>query len=281
MTVRSYSSINEYLDENLHFLEKKEAVNNLLIGIPSSLKNIKDLHPYPVLLSVLNGNEVVFTSVQTPPKNLLIYGLEKSCALAIEQLIDFILKNKITLPGVIGPKNIATVFAEKWRVKKQAEWKVNFEQLVYRLDKMEKIKYVNGFLRKATMQELDFLAEWAYFFTKEAMGDGDRKEAAERTKNTIKKGNLFLWENGGKVVSMAGVSRPTRNGITVNYVYTPKKYRGYGYATSCVAKLSERMLEKYRFCTLFTDQANPTSNSIYLKIGYKPIEEFRQINFTG
>jgi uncharacterized protein len=48
--------------------------------------------------------------------------------------------------------------------------------------------------------------------------------------------------------------------------------RNRGYAASCVATLTKLMLDSgKKFCCLYTDLANPTSNSIYQKIGYQPI----------
>jgi predicted GNAT family acetyltransferase len=71
---------------------------------------------------------------------------------------------------------------------------------------------------------------------------------------------------------MAGLSGKTRHGIRVNLVYTPPNLRKKGYATACVAALTQRMLDSDKqFCCLYTDLANPTSNSIYQKIGYQPI----------
>jgi predicted GNAT family acetyltransferase len=35
-----------------------------------------------------------------------------------------------------------------------------------------------------------------------------------------------------------------------------------------------------KFCFLFTDQANPTSNSIYQKIGYEPVCDFHEYTFS-
>ena len=34
-----------------------------------------------------------------------------------------------------------------------------------------------------------------------------------------------------------------------------------------------------RFCCLYTDRANPTSNSIYAKVGYRPIRDDEEIAF--
>jgi predicted GNAT family acetyltransferase len=79
---------------------------------------------------------------------------------------------------------------------------------------------------------------------------------------------------------MAAVSRPTPNGISVSLVYTPPEKRGNGYASACVAALSQRQLDAgKRFCTLFTDLSNSTSNALYQRVGYRPLAEFVEIRF--
>ena len=58
--------------------------------------------------------------------------------------------------------------------------------------------------------------------------------------------------------------------IRADLVSTPPRNKGY--ASSGVAILTKRMLDNgKRFCCLFTDLANPTSNSIYQRIGYGEI----------
>ena len=58
-------------------------------------------------------------------------------------------------------------------------------------------------------------------------------------------------------------------------MYTPPELRGRGYATALTAELSQRLLDGRlfeggrRFCFLYTDLANPTSNAIYERIGYR------------
>ncbi len=64
----------------------------------------------------------------------------------------------------------------------------------------------------------------------------------------------------------------TPHGIRISGVYTPPEWRGHGYASACVAHLSQRMLDDGRsFCFLFADLDNPTSNDIYQQIGYRPV----------
>ena len=80
---------------------------------------------------------------------------------------------------------------------------------------------------------------------------------------------------------MAGQGPHSSHGITVNLVYTPPELRGRGYASACVAALSQQLLDAgWEFCTLYTDLANPTSNSIYQRIGYRPVCDSNEYHFA-
>jgi predicted GNAT family acetyltransferase len=66
----------------------------------------------------------------------------------------------------------------------------------------------------------------------------------------------------------------TPSGIRIGPVYTPPELRGRGYASALVAELTRRLIAGGRqFCFLFTDLANPTSNSIYQRVGYRPVTD--------
>jgi predicted GNAT family acetyltransferase len=81
-------------------------------------------------------------------------------------------------------------------------------------------------------------------------------------------------------VSLAGYGGPTRHGIRIGPVYTPPAERRRGYASACVAALSQQLLDRgRRFCFLFTDLANPTSNHIYQQIGYRPVSDVDEYRF--
>ena len=56
--------------------------------------------------------------------------------------------------------------------------------------------------------------------------------------------------------------------------------RNRGYATACVAELSQKILDQgNRYACLFTDLANPPSNHIYHEIGYKPIIDLQVFRY--
>ena len=63
-------------------------------------------------------------------------------------------------------------------------------------------------------------------------------------------------------------------------MYTPPPARGRGYASALVAEASQLQLDAgRRFCFLFTDLANPTSNHIYQAIGYEPVRDVDEYRF--
>lgn len=70
-------------------------------------------------------------------------------------------------------------------------------------------------------------------------------------------------------------------GRRINLVYTLPDLRRRGHATAAVAALTKRMLDSGgRYCCLYSDLANPTSNSVYRRIGYRPVCDIDQYSFS-
>ena len=68
----------------------------------------------------------------------------------------------------------------------------------------------------------------------------------------------------------------------LNPVFTPSQFRRRGYASAVTAALSQILLDAgYRFCSLFTDLANPTSNKIYQQIGYRSVCDVDAYRFSA
>ena len=64
-------------------------------------------------------------------------------------------------------------------------------------------------------------------------------------------------------------------------VYTPLGQRGHGYASAAVAAACQRVLDGGgTACVLYADTANPTSNAIYRRIGFEPVEDGREWVFS-
>lgn len=72
---------------------------------------------------------------------------------------------------------------------------------------------------------------------------------------------------------MAGLSEPVSGVARVGPVYTPTERRNSGYTSALVAGVSRGIRTTGQRCMLYTDLANPTSNSIYRALGYRAVAE--------
>ncbi len=271
----------EFLNLAHPLLVKEEATNGLLLGRTLHLSKT----PHEDLMSsyflVQKDGVPVLAGIQTPPYNLILSTAEEEQASLY--LFDCTLQKKRRFPGVIGPRPICLPFAQNYTQAYGLDFKIDMQQLVYQLDEvLPATRQEEGSLRLAEEEDLPMLTQWMKAFVEEAMRQVESEEKAKMAaERKIDRSEIYLWEVNGQVVSMAGIARPTYNGIAVNYVFTPKVFRKRGYAEACVRALSTLMLQNgFQFCTLFTDELYPTSNAVYKRIGYRQVASFYNINFV-
>jgi len=228
--------------------------------------------------------EVAAAAIMTPPFGLLVYSKSSDCAPGLRAIAHDLTAADWSLPSVNGPEPVCTEFAAIWSEIKGVESQVAVAERSFALRQVIHPTYSPGHLRQATMDELDLLAQWFMDFTNEALPEMYRNslsQSRERIQGRIEQGFVYVWEDG-ECVSFAGLSRPTPRSIAIGPVYTPPQFRGKGYASSCVAQLSQLQLDQGRsFCTLFTDLTNPTSNKIYQNIGYRPVCDYTVYTFKN
>ena len=273
MKLRVFKNPIDYLNHVQSFLESNEAVNNLSLGILHRLvRQYKNEEmKKDVFLATVEAEEIVLSMIQTPPHNLAVAGRGKSSDEVLHFAAEKILLEK-TIPGVLGETHLVDSFSNQYCRLTNQRRTIHMNQRIYQLDEVKSPKPVRGRIRKATIEDKRLVTEWIQKFT-EAMGQpATTEESLKRAVQFIEDETVALWDVDGEVVSMANETRPTANGMTINFVYTPPQYEKNGYASACVAELSQLILDRgYSFCSLYTDLSNPTSNSIYMKIGYKPV----------
>lgn len=249
----------------------REAEHNLMLGLTRSLlKNPSEVPPYHAL--VLKNGQAIAAALRTPPYNLLLSHIADEDALGL--LAFNVLNHYKTLPGVHGTQ--AKTFALIWeQIAKQVPF-LAANQRLYRLDSVNLPTGIAGQMRFATDSDHDLLLQWIGAFYADIEDDDERTpEQNQRVLDRFTPDNgagIVLWEVDGQPVSMAGYNSPTPHGIRISSVYTPPEHRAHGYASACVAHLSQYLLENgFEFCCLYTDLSNPTSNHIYQQIGYTPV----------
>ncbi|MEV0411854.1 GNAT family N-acetyltransferase [Streptomyces sp. NPDC050448] len=129
-----------------------------------------------------------------------------------------------------------------------------------------------GRARLATPADLPLLLDWAGAFKRETGEPGGPSEVFLRDR--LSYGGMLLWEDAAAPVSMAGFFRPIGSVSRVGPVYTPPELRGRGYAAGVTHAVSEAAYAAGASeVLLYTDLANPTSNGIYRRLGYTPVED--------
>ena len=155
------------------------------------------------------------------------------------------------------------------------------EQRIYQAASVSLPNVAPGQLRTATDNDLEVMQQWTYSFVRECGLNHDLATIRKLVKNSVNMGNRYIWEVNGNPATMASVGGPTPSGIRISSVYTPRELRGQGYGSSAVFSLTNKMLSQgKRFCFLYTDLANATSNSIYQRIGYSPVSDSTHHSFA-
>jgi drug/metabolite transporter (DMT)-like permease/predicted GNAT family acetyltransferase len=275
-----HDDIDDFEAHALDFLSAREAEHNLFLGICSQIRARQYRDPY--LVTVEDGERIVAAAFRTPPFPLGLSQIDASGA--VELIAEHAHETFGTLPGFHGPKVDAGIFAELWSRLSGQRAQLKMEQRIYEAAKVHAPEKVPGTFRPADENDRATLINFLEHFTADtgapAMLSGDDWVDLRLAQDA--RAGVWLWEDGGRTVSMAGYSGPTPHGIRVNAVYTPPELRGRGYASACVAALTKMLLDTgRRFCFLYTDLSNPTSNSIYQRIGYRPISDVDEYQFDA
>ena len=290
MLYQSYQSVSEYLMDVEAFLLLNEVKNNLPLGILYKIeeKNKNSREDAPLLGRITAAGENILLTIMTPPRDLVIAGSSQADPVQLEEAVNLAAAELssparcLNLPGVLGEKLLAEAFRDAWVSRTGLDSKLVMEQRIFKLEKVKPVQKSPGKLRPARTAELDLLTDWYINFCQESLNkDPSEEESRESLEKAIQETRLYCWEIEDRPVCSVSKSRILKTTAAIAFVYTPKDMRKQGYATSAVAELSQKILEEgYQSCCLFTDLANPTSNSIYRRIGYHPVCDFNLYKFT-
>lgn len=276
MKVYRYQDANQFYDRVKDYLLRDEALHNrLLVFCHSLIHNPEAFEEKPLLATVEAEGDILAVAMRTPSRNLLLSKIQDFAAVeAIAQDLHLIQ----SLPGVTAPMNEAKAFAETWRSLTGQSYQLIKRLRTFQLEKVQPISSAHGNLRIATEADRELLLRWYEAFSLETSG-GIESDPKRWIEHTLQQSTAYIWQD--KIpVSIACRGGITPKGASINMVYTPPEYRKKGYASACVATLSQTLLNQgYKYCFLFTDLANPTSNHIYQAVGYQPVNDWYDYSF--
>jgi GNAT superfamily N-acetyltransferase len=265
----------QYLDRVGGFLRQQPVEHSVLLSTAASYAGTQVAGAESNLwLWVEDGTEVVAAAQHTPPHGAYV---STGLAEAMRALARILWQLRPGLPGVAGLDTSPQEFADEWSRLGGPKATPTMGLGLYAADEVNIPSGIPGQLRLATDADAWLLRGWADQFWAEA---GARAYGNDEIGPRIKTGLLFVWEVDDVVVSMAAVTVAQGGVSRVGLVYTPAQNRRRGFASGCVASLTQRELAvPGRTCMLYTDLANPTSNTIYQEVGYRRAGDAVELRF--
>ena len=260
-------------------LAADEARHTVMLGVLEALVRTPGRYAESALWVCERDGVAEAAALRTPPYHAVV--ARPASAEALERLVEAVVRDCPDLPGLNGARPEADEFAAAWVRRAGGRARERMQLRLHRLETLEQVPQAPGELRDAGPDDRELLLDWMTAFSAEAGLQGGRDELAAGIDARLGAPlGLLLWEDEGRIVSFAGSSNSSPGVARVGPVYTPPDLRGRGYATTLVWRLTRDLLEAgVHTVVLFTDQANPTSNSIYRRIGYRPVCEAVELDF--
>jgi uncharacterized protein len=169
------------------------------------------------------------------------------------------------------------MFAGQWSERSKSSATPFQGNRLYELLEIGEFPDTEGKLRQAGPQERSLMILWTRAFQHE-IGESDN-DTELRVDRGLAAGQLWLWDRRAETVSMVVSREPLYGVVRLSGVYTPPEKRKHGFAAACVGALSKQLRDAGYRCILYTDLGNPTSNSIYRRIGYRAVAEALRYRF--
>jgi GNAT superfamily N-acetyltransferase len=218
------------------------------------------------------GTGVTGFAVQSPPgMRVVLARMDDAAARAIADAVD-------DVPGAQGDAAVAATFAGRYTLRQHIAVTDVDPGRLYELTRVEPVAAPPGAARLATSADHELVTEWVIAFGADTHDPSASKRASAEVGRLIALGGFWIWDDDGPAC-IVGAKRPAAGVGRIGPVYTPPERRGQGYATGCVARASEVLVEQGLRCVLYTQLSNPTANAIYHRIGYQPIGEVLSYGF--
>jgi predicted GNAT family acetyltransferase len=214
--------------------------------------------------------QVAGAFVHTPPYGVLLGPAPVAAAASlVEALADR------PLSGANGPAEVAQAFADAYPATAHERRR----ECLYRLGELVEPPAIAGRAVVASAEHRPVLVEWYGAFARE-VGEPDR-DWGPMVDDRLGHHGLHVWETDDDgVVGLAGITRRIAGMMRIAPVYTPPERRGRGIAAALTAAVARFAREQGADeIVLFADVANPTSNRVYQRIGFEPVDERLVVDF--
>ncbi|MEA2156150.1 MAG: hypothetical protein QOE11_2290, partial [Solirubrobacteraceae bacterium] len=126
--------------------------------------------------------------------------------------------------------------------------------------------------------DVALVRDWSEAFGRET---GALIGSAAALEQRLASGSLTIWRDAGATpVALAGYSLEVDGARRIGPVYTAGEHRRRGYGAAVTAVACRRALAGGTSqLLLYADVGNPTSNTLYRRLGFEPVEDRIELRF--
>ena len=278
MPIVRHADPDDFLAACVPALAHNAAAGSLLRAIALGVKRRPPAPDERVYLATLRHGDAVAAAAQRADHGLMVETAEPGlAALFADDLAD----EHPALQGVGGTLAACEAFARRWRERTSRAHVVRMHLRHHMLTEVAAVPEAPGRMRAATGADLDWLVDASLAFVAEARMPDSPAQVRRNVPLVHAQARYRIWDDGGRA-AFAGWSDAGNGEARVGPVYTPPAMRRHGYATALVATLSRELIGAGRLrLFLTTDVANPTSNAIFARIGYRSVSDFHHFDFVA
>jgi GNAT superfamily N-acetyltransferase len=259
-------------------LARDAAMASLVRSLAHGVERRPPVPDEPVYMATCGSDGRRCAAVGRGARGVVVAAVDPRVAAAVA---DDLARAWPDLPGVVGDAASCAAFARRWRERTGRDHRLRVRMRHHALTEVAPVPAAPGAMRAADVADLGWLTEALIAFVADAGMPDDAKRLRRDVPQALAEGRYRIWDDGGPT-AFAGWGDAGDGDARVAPVFTARPRRRRGYATALVAALARELIGRgMRRIFLLTDIANPTSNAIYARIGFRPLSELHHLDFVA
>jgi predicted GNAT family acetyltransferase len=177
------------------------------------------------------------------------------------------------LDGVTGPRGACEAFARSWQARTGAPYRERLHMRNQVLSELVAPAPTEGQMHVAAEADRDWLVAMLRAFADEVSMPISQRTLERQVDARLAEQAYRLWIVNGERAAFAGCSIAGPQASRIAPVYTLPALRGRGYASALVGAMCAELLAQRAQVFLITDVANATSNALYRRLGFRPLDD--------